>query len=530
MSKVLQYFLGLIFASLFIQGCDLDNTTTKHSVEPDRLGRVEMFNIPTCIPRPNSFATSGETIRLSSESKIYTPNESLSPLIEILAEDIKRIHGISLDITTQNDKYADLTIEIDKDLQPDEYQLIANDEISIFGGSYQACAMATASLKQLMKVEEGQLAIQDLQMENRPEVAYRGLMIDLARQWHELSTIKQLIDMAAYYQINYVQLHFTDYQSYTLPSRHYPKLSTPDRHYSFEELAELEEYSQLRGVTIIPELEVPGHAGKFVETYPEIFALQDTVNNPWTINMGKEEVYEAIDKLVDELAETFKATPYIHMGGDEAIFTSLMKDPHVKEYIKTQDIKNDPHELYRHFLVRINDIVKKHGKKMCIWEGFRPEGEIKVPKDLIVFEFETNRYLPNELLDDGYTVVNTSWKPIYVVNKKKWEPKTIYEWNIGRWENWYPKAPSIVPIQVEPNDLLIGAQMCAWEQSDEAEVPSIRKRLAAFSAVAWSGSAREDYEVFLKNLETTDQILSKLISDDRQDSLLVGHNFNKDME
>jgi len=132
----------------------------------------------------------------------------------------------------------------------------------------------------------------------------------------------------------------------------------------------------------------------------------------------------------------FKSTPYFHIGGDEARFTSVMQDPNVINYMKSNDLGNtDVHELYRHFLVRVNEMVKKYGKQTCIWEGFAREGEVEIPKDTIVFEFESLYHLPNELIDDGYTVVNTSWKPLYVVNEKKWEPKTIYDCNMSAiWE------------------------------------------------------------------------------------------------
>ena len=72
----------------------------------------------------------------------------------------------------------------------------------------------------------------------------------------------------------------------------------------------MEAYSQLRGVTIIPEIDVPGHSSPFVKKYPEIFAIQDTVNNPYIINMGRAEVYQALDLLIGEVLSIFTATPY----------------------------------------------------------------------------------------------------------------------------------------------------------------------------------------------------------------------------
>ena len=165
---------------------------------------------------------------------------------------------------------------------------------------------------------------------------------------------------------------------------------------------------------------------------------------------------------------------------------------------------------------------------MCVWEGFRKEGQVPVPKDIIVYAFETNRYLPNDLVADGYTVVNTSWKPLYVVNKKKWEPKTIYNWNMWRWENWFPKAPSFTPIQVEEHPLIVGAQMCAWEQPEKVEFPSLRMRLPALNERIWNTEKQVPYEVFIQKLDETDKKLSLLVGDTRQDSLLHNYNFEKE--
>ena len=241
--------------------------------------------------------------------------------------------------------------------------------------------------------------------------------------------------------------------------------------------------------------------------------------------MGKEEVYEAMDEIIGEVAQVFKATPYFHIGGDEAIFNKVDEDTAARAYMKKHQLGGDVHELYRHFLVRMNDIVKKHNKQMCIWEGFREKGTIEIPKDIIVYEFETNRYLPDMLVEDGYTVVNTSWKPLYVVNQKKWSPKTIYEWNMWRWENWWSKVPSFRPIQVKQSPLVIGAQMCSWEQAEEVEIPSLRKRLPAFSERVWNTDKRLPYKQFIKQLNLSDTVLSRLINDTRQDSLLIDYDF-----
>lgn len=481
------------------------------------------------LPHPQTVTDHGKTVTLSADSKVYSEDGELYLLFGLLSEEVKKLTGLELSSTVRSNEEADLIFSIDSTLAQEAYVIEVGHPTQVKGGSYRALQLAKTTLLQLISKEGEQLQLPMVTITDEPDAGYRGLLVDLARQWHSLETVKKLVDLAAFYKINYLQLHFTDYQSYTLPSSAFPKLSTPDRHYSIEELKELNYYAELRGVTIIPEVDVPGHSSPFVKMYPEIFAIQDTASNPWIINMGHEAAYEALDQIIGETLDIFQNTPYFHIGGDEAIFNKVMDDPKVQAYLQAKGLKQDVHELYRHFLTRMNQIVKKHGKQMCVWEGFGPVGDIEIPKGIIVFEFETNRFLPNELLDAGYTVVNTSWKPLYVVNQKKWEPKTIYEWNMWRWENWWDQAPSFTPIQVQQSPLVIGAQMCAWEQAEEVEIPSLRKRLPAFVERVWNTEQQLSYEEVWRRIAMQDGKLSKLINDTRQDSLMEGYNFSKEL-
>lgn len=512
MIKSILYIVSIFLILISITSCD----NTIEILEKKREVAI--------LPIPKQLYHTDKSIALSKSSALYSPDSEVQALLELLSDDIYKLSGTKLNITSADNNSADIVFSIDKHLSDEQYVINSTERIDVSGGSYNALVQAKSALLQLITIEENKIVLPQIKLSDHPDIGYRGLMVDLARQWHTVETIKKIIDMCSFYKINYLQLHFTDYQSYTLPSRAYPLLSTQGRTYSFEQLEELEDYSQLRGVTIIPEIDVPGHSSPFIKKYPKIFAIQDTINNPWIINMGKDEVYHALEKIIAEAVTIFKSSPYFHIGGDEAIFTSVTKDPYVKSYMKEHNLGTDVHELYRHFLIRMNDIVKKQGKQMCVWEGFRSEGKLPIPKDIIVYEFETNRYLPGDLVADGYQVVNTSWKPIYVVNKKKWEPKTIYDWNIYQWSNWWPKAPSYNPIQIEKTPLVVGAQMCAWEQSDEVEIPSLRKRLPVYLERIWNTEKKVSYEEMMNRLSKTDDILSKLINDDRQDNLLIGHN------
>lgn len=507
----------LILGSLFLLSCDSTTSVINESAE---------INI---LPSPKELINGEKTLVLSGESTCYAEDASLAPLLDLFSEEIESISGLKIPVSNENDDKADIQFEITTALSPSQYEISIDKIVAVKAGSFNALLQAKNTLLQLVENIDGQLTFPILSIKDSPDASYRGLMIDVARRWHSVETLEKLINLAAFYKIDKLQLHFTDYQLYTLPSKAFPKLSTPDKHYSFDDLTALENYATERGVTIIPEIDIPGHSSPFVEKYPEIFGIKDRAINPWIINMGNEEAYNALDQIIGEIAAIFKSSPYFHIGGDEAIFDKVIDDPKVKEYMISRELGDDVHELYRHFIVRMNEIVKKHGKQMCVWEGFAREGKVKIPKDILVYEFETNRYLPNHLIEDGYSVINTSWKPLYVVNKKKWSPKTIYNWNLWRWENWFDKAPSIIPIQLEKTELIKGAQMCSWEQSEEVEIPSLRKRLPAFSERIWNTTEQISYDEMMHRMDCLDDKLSKLINDNRQDSLLIGHDFSAEM-
>jgi len=476
------------------------------------------------IPTPKEITIGAQALALNASDAITTTDTQLLPLLDVFKSELKTLTGFDLPIVQSTEK-ASILFQIDAGMKKDTYRITVENSIIVKSGSYQSAAMARTTLLQMAHVKNEELLFPQIVLKDAPDAHYRGLLIDLARDWHSIETVKKLIDLASYYKTNYIQLHFTDDQSYTLPSKKYPKLPTPGRHYSFEDLKELEDYSQVRGVTIVPELEMPGHAKSFVDASPEIFGIKDFDENPYIINMGKEEVYSALEDLIAEIAPIFKSSPYFHIGGDEARFTKVMNDPDVKAYVKKHNLEEDVHELYRHFLVRMNEVVKKYDKQTCIWEGFAREGKIKIPKDMVVFEFESLYQLPNELIDDGYTVVNASWKPLYVVNEKKWEPKTIYDWNLWQFQNWWSRSPATAnPIQLEETPQIIGAQMCTWEQPQEVEFKSLRKRLPAMNERIWNTKNSLPYDEFMKRLERTDDKLSVLTNDSEQDSLLIGHN------
>lgn len=492
------------------------------------------------IPSPKEIVKDplNEALEIDNTISVYIKSPDSKNFFDLFTNDLKVIFSQDLHFKRSDKINSDISFVVEKSLKDEEYQIEINKNISIVGGSYNAITMAKSSLIQIIKFKDNNtLLLPKAKISDKPDSSYRGLMIDLSRMWHDLESIRNVIDMASLYKIKYLQLHLSDDQAFVFPTDSFPNLPTPDRPYSKKDFRELVEYAKVRGVTIIPEIDVPGHSRQFIETYPEIFDVSNGVKKSNVINIANEKVYSALDQIISEVAEIFYTSPYIHMGADEAKLDLYKNVTEVKSFMNKNKLGTDVHELYRYFIVRINKIVKKYDKQMMVWEGFSKEGEIKIPKDIIVFEFETLYNHPKSLIDDGFTIVNTSWTPLYAVyggvknkmaQRAVWSPERIYKWNKWRWEHFSKSVPAYKPIQLEKTPQVIGGQMCSWEQSGDAEIPVLRKRIPFFSERVWNDNPSKSFEKIFSTVERTDKILSLITNNKRQDSILVGYNFKKD--
>lgn len=532
---MLKKFLYILFSSFFFSCSDeLKIITNEDTIQ--------------LVPSVKEITVENKALLFPKVINIYISDPIYENHSKVFFENLRKL-GFQNRYSLSDENSAQISIIGDDSLITDQYKIEIKEKVIIYVSTTSSLSYALNSLLQIAKLKNGRLVFQQIEINDFPDAAYRGLMIDLARQWHTVETLTKLIDLSSFYKLNYIQFHLTDDQSFTFPSESYPKLQTENRHYTKEELTYLVDYAYDRGIIIIPEIDVPGHAEKFNESYPEIFA--PTLKKDWglnvlghqaknnVINIGSEKVYAALESIFDEVIEIFHTSPFFHIGADEATLSNLIGDPQVEALMKRESLGTEIDEIYRYFIVRMNEILKKRNKIMCVWEGFKRNGKVSIPTDIIVFPFESLYNLPNHLAEDGFQLVNSSWTPLYVVGSgvkdgwipRKWEPEKIYNWNMWQWENWYHKSPaSIKPIQLDKSSRVIGAQMCAWEQTDEAEIPSLRRRVPTFSERVWNTEQKISFTSFYNNLEHTDTTLSLLINSTAQDSLLIGYNIMDDGE
>ncbi len=456
------------------------------------------------VPGATMFDLQSGNTSLSQGFSFQIESKSLAPLAQIFNDDFYLLTGIK----NENSKQLQpIQLLIDETLTDEAYEMHVGEKVLIKGGSYSAVSMGLISLLQLMNKS---LEVPKVVLRDSPELEYRSLMIDVARGWHEMSVLKEIITLCKWYKVNYLHLHLTDDQSFTFPSTAYPQLATEGRSFTLLELKELNQYAIERGVTLVPEIDVPGHSTQFVRKMPALFGIGDPGKNSYTISMGKEEVYEALETIIGEIAEAFPYSPYIHIGGDEAFFTGMEDDPETIAYLKKHDLPNLD-ELFRHFLVRLNEMVKSKGKQTIAWAGFGEEGEVEIPKDIIVMLWEGQYFEPKKLLDQGYSIINASFKPLYVVNNRKWDADYIYtQWNPNRFESWATEPDIYRGIELPENDQVLGATMCVWEQNQINQIHRLTKRLPAMVEHLWNPKV-SDIESFHANLASTNRGFQRLL-------------------
>lgn len=396
-----------------------------------------------------------------------------------------KIHSVSV-----NFDIGGISLLSDDTLSEGEYRIeCTENEVIAYASGREGARYALATLMQLMDVQDGWMVFPKAHIQDRPDCDFRALMIDLARKWHPFPTLLEYVDLCWFYKIRYLHLHFVDDQSYTLPSAHFPALPTKERSYTFDEIKALNAYAESRGVELIPEIEVPGHAKAIILAYPDMFghtgdALAPACNR--VVCVGKKGIMDTLSCMTDEVISLFPNSRYFHIGGDEAAISAWDTCDDCKAYMKEHSI-SDVYALYTDFVKKMTDLVLAKGKTPIVWEGFPKEGAEKLSRDIIVSVFESLYHISPELLEEGFSMINSSWQPLYIVPTRHWTPEEIYEWNIFRWQNWFPKSKAFEkPIELAPTKQVIGGELCAWECTYEQEIGVVRENLAALAERTWN--------------------------------------------
>ncbi|MBE6592142.1 MAG: hypothetical protein E7646_08895 [Ruminococcaceae bacterium] len=365
-----------------------------------------------------------------------------------------------------NKDCADVVITADASLKSDEYTLCSAGKRAVLKASDAGGAVkAVVTLIQLMKKLDGKLYCCEAEIRDMPTVSYSAIMVDLARVWHDFDWLLKYVDLCCFYKVKTLHLHFTDDQSYTLPSELFPKLSTEGRHYSFEQIKILREYAKQRGVELMPEIDVPGHCTAFQENYSDIFGTGGIICQTF-------ESIKAMKELFGELCDMFPESRNIHIGGDEAAIQKWLEvdNDYYRSLgidVKAEDEKYTSERLLANFVNEMANAVFEKGKQPIAWEGFAKCVNQYVRKDLIMVSWENYYQTAPDLLDGGYKIINCSWEPLYICTPRKyWQLKNVFEWNMYTWIPVHWSSPYYKSkLEIDEDDRVLGGGLCAWSDN-----------------------------------------------------------------
>jgi len=471
------------------------------------------------VPYPAALERQAGALVLTATSRIVATDPRLEPLARLLSDEILTLHGLALATARDAPGLGDIVLGINPALTGEAQTLEIGERALVQGANYGAVALGTVTLLQAMTGGKDHWELPRMKIRDAPAYGYRGLMIDTARNAHSIDNLKQTVLLCRLYKIRYLHLHLNDDQSFLFPSPTYPQVtgqnwSMPS--YTMPELKELVAFADLRGVTLVPELEGPGHCGALQRALPEAFGLikaDGKATGTGCFNFMNPKLYPTLAILVREMSEVFKSSPYFHIGCDEVGGLDQIAGLPGNAAFLQQNHLQEPHDMYIDYINRMNALVKQNGKKTIVWEGFKDDGgkTLKIDRDVVVMEFEVAYNLPANLVQRGYQVINAAWTPLYVTMQTRHTPEHIYQWNPLRFGQVAGKGYDHVTWHnlEAATPLLQGAQMCTWEQNEWAEIPSLRERLPAMADRVWNPGATQPFAGFAPRLATVNALYDR---------------------
>ncbi len=444
------------------------------------------------------FSTYGKLIQFESKVSFSSLNQQQSSIVQAFLKDWK---------FTNTSSGIRINLRHNSSLGPEEYKLNINQEIVVEYSTKTGLAWALHSLGQELSSSPRTAQIKDA-----PNSDFRCVMIDVARRYHSPSTLRNLIRSAQAGKVRYMQLHLTDDQNWMFPTTVFEGVDKNNTHkkptYTRQELKELQEFAEARGVTLFPEIDLPGHNTLLVKHNPELFRIEGSESTN-CIDFASEEVRTQINTLINEVAEVFPNAPYIHLGGDEAWYPNTDKDPDFIAATKRIGNNSTASEVFIDFIAEVSNQILKHGKTPIIWEGFHASEFAKenIPKEAIIVAWEGPYYPANKLIPDGYKVINAGWDPNYVVNHYPYDSFTLaplerlynrsqQKFGVVEWTFFQERE-----FEFPPSKNLLGSLMCWWEGHEWNAQKYLSPRIITFGANLWNPKSESNYSRYLPRLQ-----------------------------
>lgn len=494
------------------------------------------------VPKPER-VTEGQGVfplTVSTRVALLFDDERLPYVTAALDEVLMPVFGRGLE-TLEADIPVAETVNIVRDeaMPADAYRLeVAPGRVDIVAGGAQGAFYAVQTLRQLIPVAAYDVTnvraveLPVVTIEDKPCLGYRGMMLDVCRHFFTVDEVKEAIDLMAMHKLDVFHWHLTDDQGWRIEIKKYPKLTevgsvrrrtligrdpggeydenckydeTPyGGFYTQDEIRDVVDYAAKRFITVIPEVEFPGHAVGALASYPWLGCTgeQYEVRQTWDIDdrvfcIGKESTFEFIEGVLEEVVALFPSE-YIHIGGDECPTVMWEKCPHCKARMKAERLKR-PRQLQNYATARVEKFLNAHGRRLIGWDEILEgdvtptatimswrgaKGGIKAAKqgNYVIMAPTTNCYL------DYYQTRDTAGEPLSIGGYLPVEK--VYA--LDPYEQLTPEEQGYI-LGVQAN--LWTEYIATWPHAQYMLLP----RLSALAEVGWSLD-RKDYGDYLRRV------------------------------
>lgn len=514
---------GLSMAGLMLFSCNNEVKEANYQVIP--------------MPLEISLASQGAPFVLSNGTKILYPegNEKMQKNAEFLADYIKELTGKTLTVQAGTEGKGIVLQLASISENAEAYQLkVSADQVTIAGPTEAGVFYGIQTLRKSIPAAQGvDIALPAVEINDAPRFAYRGTMLDVSRHFFPVDSVKRFIDMLALHNINRFHWHLSEDQGWRIEIKSRPELieigskrsetvighnsgkydGVPySGHFTQEEAKEIVAYAAERHITVIPEIDMPGHMQAALAAYPHLGCTGGPyeVWKIWGVSedvlcAGNDETLKFIDDVLGEIIEIFPSE-YIHVGGDECPKVRWKTCPKCQARIKELGLKTDhehtAEERLQSFIINhAEKFLNEHGRQMIGWDETL-EGGLAPNATVMSWRGEAGGINAAKQHHDVIMSPNTYlYFDYYQTKDTEQEPEAIGGYlPLERVYSYEPMPAALTP---EEQKYIVGVQANLWTEY----MPTYRQveymalpRMAALAEIQWSAADKKDYQNFLTRL------------------------------
>ena len=389
------------------------------------------------------------------------------------------------------------------DIAKEGYKLtVTKDGITVEAADESGAVWALTTVTEL--TAEGE-ALPIVTIEDAPHYGHRGLSLDCSRHFFTADEVKKVIDQMTRVKLNVLHWHLVDDQGWRIECKTLPLLhETTGTYYTQEEIRSVIEYARVRGMEIIPEIDMPGHTRSMIAAYPHLSCFGEKTELcqfggifEKILCPGKDETFEFIEKLLTEVCALFPDDRF-HIGGDEAPKTEWKKCPHCKARMEALGL-TDYEDLQGYFTKRVVAILKKHGKRAVCWNDVLESKDVDTENIIQYWTAQHEAPVP-AFIERGGKVIFSNMSALYF----------DYPHGINSLNKVYHYQPVVMGKSYADSPNMLGYEAALW--SEQVETPEhleelLFPRLYAVSEIAWNEAG--DYADFEHRAEKKIEIAAK---------------------